>query len=454
MLAAKVRLAPKTTAKPPRTTSSSKLRHFYNLLNATEMTFRTGAVLKSTAIAAVESTAAPAFVPRTEFPISQNIKRAYYLGHHRSTLRQLSALRSSTDFYVDVRDYRIPLTSANPLLERALAGLPRIIVYTKRDLGVPATKGDGNEVIAGNHDPRKTEAMLREMHSSNNTAESFFISATSPSAKTAAALHAAIHTMTVNSAPHRDLSVRPASGLLVGMPNVGKSTLLNALRATAARKPSDNPAKKNKQLGKVAKTGDTPGITRSVSERTHITAFTPKSDETDDGEDVGLARIYARDTPGVFLPYITSPHEMVKLALTGCVSSSVVPLVVVADYLLFWMNLISPSIYTSAGSNSSSSSGSSKTKKMVLCPTPTNDIHFFLQHTATRLGKVKRHAVPDEEGAAEWLIRRYREGLLGRFILDDVHDPETLKAFAGREEKAGVWWSESDVNFQRRKSTS
>src|ERR1700760_186602 len=83
------------------------------------------------AVQALEATAIPSFVPRTTFSVSQDIKRAYYLGHHRSTLRQLSILRSSTDFYIDVRDYRIPLTSANPLLRRALTGLPRIIVYTK-----------------------------------------------------------------------------------------------------------------------------------------------------------------------------------------------------------------------------------------------------------------------------------------------------------------------------------
>lgn len=42
---------------------------------------------------------------------------------------------SSVDLVVECRDYRVPLSSRNPMFEDALQGKPRIIVYTKKDLG-------------------------------------------------------------------------------------------------------------------------------------------------------------------------------------------------------------------------------------------------------------------------------------------------------------------------------
>lgn len=47
----------------------------------------------------------------------------------------MKTLLSSVDLIIECRDYRVPITSRNPLLEDHLAGRERIIVYTKMDLG-------------------------------------------------------------------------------------------------------------------------------------------------------------------------------------------------------------------------------------------------------------------------------------------------------------------------------
>jgi ribosome biogenesis GTPase A len=47
----------------------------------------------------------------------------------------MNTLLSQIDLIVECRDYRVPLTSRNPLFEQSLAGRERIIIYTKRDLG-------------------------------------------------------------------------------------------------------------------------------------------------------------------------------------------------------------------------------------------------------------------------------------------------------------------------------
>ena len=85
--------------------------------------------------------AAP-FVPRAVFPLLDSVPRSYYLGHHAAGLAKMRTMLSQIDLIVECRDYRVPLTSHNPLFEDALAGRERMVVYTKKDLG---RKGSGNE---------------------------------------------------------------------------------------------------------------------------------------------------------------------------------------------------------------------------------------------------------------------------------------------------------------------
>ncbi len=55
----------------------------------------------------------------------------------------MKTMLSFIDLIIECRDYRVPLTSRNPMFEAALAGRERVVVYTKRDLGsknLPADK--------------------------------------------------------------------------------------------------------------------------------------------------------------------------------------------------------------------------------------------------------------------------------------------------------------------------
>lgn len=47
----------------------------------------------------------------------------------------MKTMLSSIDLILECRDYRVPLTSRNPLFEESLAGRQRVVIYTKRDLG-------------------------------------------------------------------------------------------------------------------------------------------------------------------------------------------------------------------------------------------------------------------------------------------------------------------------------
>lgn len=76
-----------------------------------------------------------AFIPRATFPTQLSLPRSYYLGHHAAGLSKMKTMLSSIDLIIECRDYRVPITSRNPLFEESLAGRERLIVYTKRDLG-------------------------------------------------------------------------------------------------------------------------------------------------------------------------------------------------------------------------------------------------------------------------------------------------------------------------------
>jgi hypothetical protein len=75
------------------------------------------------------------FLPRATFPSQLSLPRSYFLGHHAAGLSKMKTMLSSIDLIIECRDYRVPLTSRNPLFEQSLAGRERLVIYTKRDLG-------------------------------------------------------------------------------------------------------------------------------------------------------------------------------------------------------------------------------------------------------------------------------------------------------------------------------
>lgn len=82
------------------------------------------------------------FVPRKVFPTLDSLPRSYFLGHHRAGLDKMKTMLTHIDLVIECRDYRIPITSRNPLFEESLAGRERLIVYTKQDLGSEGKRED------------------------------------------------------------------------------------------------------------------------------------------------------------------------------------------------------------------------------------------------------------------------------------------------------------------------
>ncbi|KAJ3928877.1 MAG: P-loop containing nucleoside triphosphate hydrolase protein [Lentinula lateritia] len=303
---------------------------------------------------------------------------SWYPGHMMKFTRMLPSLLTRTDVVIEIRDSRLPLTSINKSLEAALrkwrlergwdandptrriinAGpCERLVVLNKRDL-VPEwgmepfrlamTKKcpDQQVIFASWHRPRD----IRDLN------------------KTLVDI--------ARRYPHTpELNV-----LVIGMPNVGKSTVLNALRSMGIKG----------KTPKAFKTSAQPGLTQAISTRLKL-SLDPL--------------VYAFDTPGVMLPFLgqgaSGAERGVKLALIAGIKEGLYDMDTLASYLLYRLNVLDPI----------------SPAYLTLLPEGTQpiiDLDVFLSKIAQRMGMIKRGAELDLSRAATYFVRWWREegGLL------------------------------------------
>ena len=195
----------------------------------------------------------------------------WYPGHMTKTRRQIEADLKQVDAVCEIVDARIPMSSRNPDIDSICGSKPRIIVLNRMDLADPnATKkwsayfkSKGMAVIATDCKTRKGIADF------------------TPAARTACAEK-------LERDAARGMN-RPLRVMVVGIPNVGKSTLINQISGR-----------------KGAKAENRPGVTRG---KQWVTV------------DSGLQLL---DTPGILWPKFEDPEVGMMLAYTGAVKEGVI----------------------------------------------------------------------------------------------------------------------------------
>lgn len=273
----------------------------------------------------------------------------WFPGHmHTTRLALERRLKTGVDVVIELLDARAPGASANPLLAALTAGKPALKLLNKQDLADPARTADW---LAHYNAQPATQAIAMDA--------------------TAPVPVARLVALCRDLAPLRGGMVKPLRLLVCGIPNVGKSTLINTL----VRR-------------KAAKAGDEAGITKMEQ------AIVLASDVT----------LY--DTPGMLWPRISVAQSGYHLAASGAVGRNAYDEEEVALALLG--SLQGP--YAAALV--------ARYKLADAAAVPTAHADELLAQVARQRGLVRTGARLDVQKAAEAVLNDFRGGALGRITLE------------------------------------
>lgn len=284
----------------------------------------------------------------------------WYPGHMAKTRRQIEADLKNVDIVVEIVDARIPVSSRNPDLDTICGGKPRMVILNRADQADPQmtrnwcgyfTKKRGITAIAADS---RSGAGAGQM--------------------TAAAREA----LKDQIARWREKGQvgRPIRAMVVGVPNVGKSTFINRV------------AKR-----KSAKAGDRPGVTRG-KQWVHV--------------DAGMDLL---DTPGILWPKFEDERVGMNLAFTGAVKSEVLDTETLGCYLMAYLAAEYPQALLTG-------------YKLPALPDRENgesDVAYgyrLLEAGGRRRGFLVSGGEVDTERMANILLDEFRSGKLGRFTLE------------------------------------
>lgn len=222
----------------------------------------------------------------------QNSKKIqWFPGHMTKAARQMEENLKKVDFVIEIRDARIPDSSRNPMLDGIIHTKPRLIILSKKDKA----------------DPKLTKEWITYLEKDNvrvialDLVHENYKAAIVQASKTLCASF-------IEKQKRRGIKPRALRAMVCGIPNVGKSTMINTL------------AKR-----KAAKTADKPGVTKSLQ--------WIKLDK-----DLELL-----DTPGVLWPKFDDQQIGLKLALLGSIRDEVVTMDELAMFAVEWLIENNPS---------------------------------------------------------------------------------------------------------------
>lgn len=275
----------------------------------------------------------------------------WYPGHMAKTRRMIAEQLRNVDAVCEILDARVPLSSRNPDVEELTAGKPRLIVLNRVDLADPAAtrrwsdwfRGRGFAVLEANarqgQGTRQFPGAVRSLLSDKLAAYA-----------------------------ERGQAGRMIRVMVLGIPNVGKSTFINQV----ARR-------------KTAKAEDRPGVTRSKQ-------WIPV--------DPSLELL---DTPGMLWPKFEDQTVGFRLACTGAVRDEIVDLEELASRLMAYLGEHYPQALLDRYKTEVSEEDSG---------------YDLLTKAGRKRGFVLRGGEIDTERMARILLDEFRGGKLGRFTLE------------------------------------
>ncbi|WP_025916776.1 ribosome biogenesis GTPase YlqF [Herminiimonas sp. CN] len=270
----------------------------------------------------------------------------WFPGHMNAARKKAAETMEATDLVIEVLDARIPQASCNPMVEelRLFRQRPCLKILNKSDLA----------------DPAATQAWLAFYNSQKNV-HAVALSCKKPSDVLK------IPALCLQQAPHRGVPTKPLRMMIMGIPNVGKSTLMNALLKR-----------------RVAKVGDEPAVTK-VQQRLYLNK-----------------NMILTDTPGMLWPKIAHPTDGLMLAASHAIGVNALMEDEVAIFLAEILLQRYPQLLA----------------QRYGLQIEGTDAVGVVEGVAQRRGFRLKGGDWDFEKAAHILLQDYRTGALGRISLE------------------------------------
>ncbi|WP_413301326.1 ribosome biogenesis GTPase YlqF [Bacillus sp. 1P10SD] len=278
----------------------------------------------------------------------------WFPGHMAKARREVTEKLKLVDIIFELVDARIPYSSRNPMIDEIIQHKPRLVLLNKADMADPAATKEWISSFA--------EKGIRALAINSQAGEGM-----------KQIVQAANEILKEKFDRMRAKGVRPRAirAMIVGIPNAGKSTLINRL------------AKKN-----IAKTGNTPGVTKSQQ---WIKV----------GKELELL-----DTPGILWPKFEDQEVGMKLAITGAIKDTLLNLQDLTVYTLRFLERAYPERLQ---------------ERYKLSEIPEDLVALF-DHIGKLRGCLMGGGMVDYDKVAELVIREIRSEKFGRLTLERPED--------------------------------
>jgi ribosome biogenesis GTPase A len=280
----------------------------------------------------------------------------WFPGHMAKARRQIEERLKQVDIVIELLDARLPLASRNPMIDDIVANKPRLVLFTKGDMADDAITKDW---IAYFHE-REIPVLSIDARTGKGVSQ-------------IAVKCEQILAPLFATRQKKGIVSKRMRAIVLGIPNVGKSSLINRLAGRSA-----------------TVTGDRPGVTKAQQ---WIRV----------GKQLELL-----DTPGILWPKFEDPLVGMRLAMSGAIKDNILPTEEVALYTLKYMSEHYPTLLED------------RYKLTLAEQTPVE----LLDEIGKKRGCLLRGGEIDWEKAADIIMSDLRSGRLGRVSLETPSDYE------------------------------